>query len=63
MGQDPDISKAKGKAETYAIKYFYSKFFMIPIVDELDPDRENYNRKPTAEEQRQVNEFLNKHQL
>ncbi len=40
MGQDSDISKAKGKAETYAAKYFYSKFFMIPIVDNLDPDQQ-----------------------
>ena len=40
MGQDADISKSKGKAETYAAKYFYSKFFMIPIVDTLDPDQQ-----------------------
>ncbi|KLL05266.1 MAG: single-stranded DNA-binding protein [Mycoplasmataceae bacterium RV_VA103A] len=59
VGQDPDISKAKGKAETYAIKYFLSKFFMIPIVDDLDPDRENYNRKLTTEEQQKVNQFFN----
>lgn len=39
MGQDADIAKARGKAETYTIKYFLSKFFMIPIVDELDPDQ------------------------
>ena len=46
MGQDTDISKAKGKAETYAIKYFLSKFFMIPIEDELDPDQSG-NEKET----------------
>jgi hypothetical protein len=40
MGQDPDISKAKGKAETYAYKYFLGKFFMIPMVDGLDPDQQ-----------------------
>lgn len=38
MGQNTDIAKAKGSAETYAIKYFLSKFFLIPITDNLDPD-------------------------
>ncbi|CAH1764428.1 2838_t:CDS:2 [Entrophospora sp. SA101] len=33
-----DPAKAKGCAETYAIKYFLTKFFLIPTTDELDPD-------------------------
>lgn len=33
-----DLAKAKGAAETYAIKYFLSKFFLIPIQDEEEPD-------------------------
>jgi len=33
-----DLAKAKGSAETYAIKYFLSKFFLVPIKDNLDPD-------------------------
>ena len=37
-GQNIDIAKAKGCAETYAIKYFLTKFFLIPTTDELDPD-------------------------
>jgi len=37
-GQNTDIAKAKGCAETYAIKYFLTKFFLIPTTDELDPD-------------------------
>ncbi|CAJ0642252.1 2345_t:CDS:2, partial [Entrophospora sp. SA101] len=37
-GQNVDIAKAKGCAETYAIKYFLTKFFLIPTTDELDPD-------------------------
>ena len=37
-GQNQDIAKAKGCAETYAIKYFLTKFFLIPTTDELDPD-------------------------
>ncbi|CAI2198517.1 11454_t:CDS:2, partial [Funneliformis geosporum] len=39
----------KGCAETYAIKYFLTKFFLIPTTDELDPDvtkdTEHLNRK------------------
>lgn len=37
-GQNTDIAKAKGSAETYAIKYFLMKFFLIPTSDNLDPD-------------------------
>jgi ERF superfamily protein len=38
LGQNTDIAKAKGCAETYALKYFLTKFFLIPTTDELDPD-------------------------
>jgi len=38
MGQNADIAKAKGSADTYAVKYFLSKFFLIPITDNLDAD-------------------------
>src|SRR5256714_9657436 len=38
IGSNSDPAKAKGCAETYAIKYFLTKFFLIPITDELDPD-------------------------
>ncbi|CAI2198650.1 15699_t:CDS:2, partial [Funneliformis geosporum] len=38
MGSNNDPAKAKGCAETYAIKYFLTKFFLIPTTDELDPD-------------------------
>jgi ERF superfamily len=36
LNQDP--AKAKGSAETYAVKYFLSKLFLIPVKDEGDPD-------------------------
>jgi len=39
LGQNSDIAKAKGSADTYAIKYFLSKFFLIPTTDNLDPDQ------------------------
>ncbi|RHZ37220.1 ERF family protein [endosymbiont GvMRE of Glomus versiforme] len=39
INQDP--AKAKGAAETYAVKYILSKFFLIPIGDENDPDKVN----------------------
>ncbi|KLL03196.1 MAG: single-stranded DNA-binding protein [Mycoplasmataceae bacterium RV_VA103A] len=38
IGSNLDPAKAKGCAETYAIKYFLTKFFLIPTTDELDPD-------------------------
>jgi hypothetical protein len=37
-GQNTDIAKAKGSAETYAIKYFLLKFLLIPTAENLDPD-------------------------
>ena len=59
IGSNSDPAKAKGCAETYAIKYFLTKFFLIPTTDELDPDitksTEHLNRlangkKETTEE-------------
>jgi hypothetical protein len=38
VGGNSDLAKAKGSAETYAMKYFLSKFFLIPVADQLDPD-------------------------
>jgi len=38
IGSNTDPAKAKGAAETYAIKYFLSKFFLMPVTDETDPD-------------------------
>ena len=65
-GQNTDLAKAKGSAETYAIKYFLQKLFLIPTSDNLDPDRLERkeivaSRELTPQEQEQVNEFLNKH--
>ena len=59
-GQNTDIAKAKGSAETYAVKYFLQKLFLIPTSDNLDPDRLD-KRELTEAEQKQVNHFLNKH--
>lgn len=42
LGSNQDIAKAKGSAETYALKYFLAKFFLIPITDNLDPDKEQW---------------------
>ncbi|CFW92953.1 Putative ERF-like recombinase [endosymbiont DhMRE of Dentiscutata heterogama] len=60
-GQDPDISKAKGKAETYALKYFYSKFFMIPIVDTLDPDQQGKPENKRTEQAETAEEIAARH--
>jgi hypothetical protein len=38
VGQNTDPAKAKGSAETYAVKYFLSKLFLMPVKDESDPD-------------------------
>jgi len=40
-GSNVDLAKAKGSSETYAIKYMLSKFFLIPVKDEADPDYQN----------------------
>jgi len=37
-GSNVDLAKAKGSSETYAIKYMLSKFFLMPVKDEGDPD-------------------------
>ncbi|CAI2162254.1 13536_t:CDS:2 [Funneliformis geosporum] len=67
-GQNTDIAKAKGSAETYAIKYFLQKLFLIPTSDNLDPDKLDTSKpkeivatKPLTEaEKEQVKHFLNK---
>lgn len=67
LGSNQDIAKAKGSAETYAIKYFLTKFFLIPITDNLDPDREQWTSKTdrplTEAEKKQVAEVLERHGL
>ena len=71
-GQNTDLAKAKGSAETYAVKYFLQKLFLIPTSDNLDPDKLDTSpkevlakRELTEEEKKQVenqvNHFLNKH--
>ena len=65
VGSNTDIAKAKGAAETYASKYFLSKFFLIPIKDISDPDyrSETAEKKTplTNSEPAQVQAFLKKH--
>ena len=66
-GQNTDIAKAKGSVETYAIKYFLQKLFLIPTSDNLDPDKEQWTSKPerelTEEEKKKVEEVLERHKL
>ncbi|CAG8565695.1 31442_t:CDS:2, partial [Racocetra persica] len=38
MATNTDLAKAKGSAETYAVKYFLQKFFLLPVDSNLDPD-------------------------
>src|SRR4051794_2243461 len=49
MAQNTDLAKAKGSAETYAIKYFLQKFFLVPTDNNLDPDAfdSKVNETPT----------------
>jgi len=65
LGSNQDIAKAKGSAETYAIKYFLQKLFLIPTSDNLDPDKEQWtskkDRELTPEEKKQVEETLERH--
>jgi hypothetical protein len=55
IGSNHDPAKAKGCAETYAIKYFLTKFFLIPTTDELDPDitkpHEHLNRLKSGKQE------------
>lgn len=48
IGQNNDPAKAKGSAETYAVKYFLSKLFLIPVKNEMDPD---YSPRETESEE------------
>ncbi|CAI2183315.1 19672_t:CDS:2 [Funneliformis geosporum] len=64
-GQNTDIAKAKGSAETYAIKYFLQKLFLIPTSDNLDPDKLDTSKpkeivatKPLTEAEKEQNEYL-----
>jgi hypothetical protein len=50
-GSNVDLAKAKGSSETYAIKYLLSKFFLMPVKDEGDPDyKSGKEEKKTNEE-------------
>lgn len=61
-GSNVDLAKAKGSSETYAIKYMLSKFFLIPVKDEADPDYQNSTKEEiTPEDKKQVNELFKKH--
>ena len=44
-GDNTDLAKAKGAAETYAMKYILSKFFLIRVVDEDDPELKETNEE------------------
>ena len=63
MGSNVDLAKAKGSSETYATKYLLSKFFLMPVKDEADPDYRKGEEKDgmTSEERKAVNNFLQKH--
>ena len=45
-GNNQDLAKAKGASETYAVKYLLSKLFLVPVKDNLDPDRFKPYRAP-----------------
>ena len=62
-GSNVDLAKAKGSSETYAIKYMLSKFFLMPVKDEADPDYRQREEKDgmTTDERKSVNDFLKKH--
>ena len=62
-GQNTDIAKAKGSAETYAVKYFLQKLFLIPTSDNLDPDKIGGKKELIPEEKKQVEEVLARHKL
>lgn len=66
IGSNTDPAKAKGSAETYALKYFFREFFLIPVKDENDPDKQaekiiESNRPLTETERLQAEKLLEKH--
>lgn len=58
VGANPDPAKAKGAAETYAVKYMLTKFFLIPVKNTNDPDYE-FNSNTVAENGKEL-EFTEK---
>jgi hypothetical protein len=67
-GNNTDLAKAKGSAETYAIKYMLSKFFLIPVKDTTDPDYQNSRIPPKTDtpplsdqDKKKVGEFFERH--
>jgi len=71
VGANPDPAKAKGAAETYAIKYMLTKFFLIPVKNTNDPDyefnssifkenKESLEFTSEDKDQREAKEFLKK---
>ena len=56
-----DLAKAKGSAETYAMKYMLSKFFLIRVVDEDEPDRKKEAiNPPEAENLKKIKQIMEK---
>jgi hypothetical protein len=53
VGANPDPAKAKGAAETYAVKYMLTKFFLIPVKNTNDPDYE-FNSSVVRESKREL---------
>ncbi|CAG8739503.1 8533_t:CDS:2, partial [Cetraspora pellucida] len=45
-------AKAKGSAETYAVKYFLQKFFLLPVDSNLDPDA--FDSSPMVKEKEEA---------
>ena len=64
-GSNVDLAKAKGSSETYAIKYMLSKFFLIPVKDEGDPDyrQREENDKLSPEQRKVVDDVVKKYGL
>ncbi|RIA93354.1 hypothetical protein C1645_819547 [Glomus cerebriforme] len=64
-GINDDPAKAKGSADTYAVKYALSKLFLFPVKDTNDPDYtpsyDDPKRPLTTEERKIVNDTLKKH--
>ena len=53
-GDNTDLAKAKGSAETYAMKYMLSKFFLIRVIDENDPELKKEDEKKEKENKNEV---------
>ena len=57
-GDNTDLAKAKGSAETYAMKYILSKLFLIRVLDQDDPELKEVEKEKDEQKKSQTDNTL-----